>query len=411
MPTNIHLNNFSHKHKSIAKIFFVGTTVNPLLCDATPAGSVAGNKFQLGLVTELTNLGHCDIKIISLQPYPMYPKAKKICFGPSWCVLNDKNKAFLIPFINIPIIKQITASLSIFFALVLGLFKSRSSHCIVLVYNVFSPFSIPVLMASKLFGCKSVAIIADLPFDGYVFKGWKGFLQRMDFFVQTHIISKFSGVIALTPRIIDDFCPLLPSIIIEGGIEIEEQTEFRNLKKSDHVVCLYSGALNEINGISLLLESFSLILNSNFRLWIFGDGPLSTLVEQAVMVDKRIIYWGKIANDQVKKYQKEATILINPRISNNKITNYTFPSKLLEYMSSGRPVISTKLSGIPKDYYKHLILLERETPVDLARLIEEVCLGKACNIDNIGNDAKKFITETKNWNYQSKVIFNFLSNL
>lgn len=403
--------NKLNKHKSIIELFFVGTTVNSQLCEATTAGSVAGNKFQLSLVTGLTNISHCEIKIISLQPYPMYPKAKKICFGSSWCVLNDKNKAFLIPFINIPIIKQITASLSIFYALVLGLWKSRSSQCIVLVYNVFSPFSLPVLMASKLFGCKSVAIIADLPFDDYDFKGWKGFLQRMDFFVQTHIISKFSGVIALTPRIIDDFCPLSPSIIIEGGIEIEEQAEFRNLKKLEHVVCLYSGALNEINGISLLLESFSLILNSNFRLWIFGDGPLSTLVEQAVMVDKRIIYWGKIANDQVKKYQKDATILINPRISNNKITNYTFPSKLLEYMSSGRPVISTRLSGIPKDYYNHLIFLERETPEDLANLIQKVYLGETYDIENMGIKAKKFIESTKNWKYQSKLVYDFLLNL
>ncbi len=406
--------NKPHKNKSIIEFFFVGTTVNAHFCEKMTcgAGSIAGNNFQLSFVTGLGNLSGREVKVISQQPYPMYPKEKKIWFKTDQCFLNERSKALLIPFINLPVIKQVTVSISIFMALILGLWKNRTSRCCIIVFNVFSPFSLPVLIASKLFGCKSVAIIADLPFNDYDFKGWKGLLQRIDFFVQTNIISKFSGVIALTPKIIEDFALSLPSIVIEGGIDIEaEQAESSRPNKSEYFICLYSGALNEINGISLLLEAFSLISRSDFRLWIFGDGPLSTLVEKAATIDKRIVYWGNVSNHQVKNYQKEATVLINPRPSNNRITYYTFPSKLLEYMLSGRPVISTRLSGIPKDYYNHLIFLENETPKDLANLIEQVCIGETYDIEDMGVKAKEFIESTKNWKYQSKLIYDFLSKL
>jgi glycosyltransferase involved in cell wall biosynthesis len=404
--------NITHKEKVDIEFFFVGTAVSQQLCESTLGGVVSGNKFQLGFVTGLEKLSKNRIKVISLLPSSLYPKVKKIWFKADWCLLSDKSKAFLVPFINLPIINYLTAAISIFSALVCGLWSNRSNLCIVLVYNVFSPFSLPVLAASKLFGCKSVAIIADLPFDLYDFKGWKGIFHRIDFFIQTRIISMFSGVITLTPKIIEDFSPLLPSIIIEGGIDTKViKPAPVSPKKPEHFICLYCGALNEINGISLLLESFALITNSEFRLWIFGEGPLSTIVKDAAAIDKRIVYWGKISNDQVMTYQREATVLINPRPSSNKITYYTFPSKLLEYMLSGRPVISTRLSGIPKDYYDHLIFLEKETPEDLAKLIKEVCLGEAYDIDTIGIKAKEFIESTKSWEYQSKLIYDFLSTL
>lgn len=404
--------NIENKDNQKIVIFFVGTTVSQQLCETTPGCVVSGNKFQLGFVTGLDNISHHAIKVISLLPCSTYPKVKKIGFKSDWCPLSDKSKAFLVPFINLPIINYLTAAISIFSALVCGLWRNRASRCIVVVYNVFSPFSLPVLAASKLFGCKSVAIIADLPFDLYDFKGWKGIFHRIDFFIQTRIISMFSGVIALTPKIIEDFSPLLPSIIIEGGIDTNvKKTAPVSHIKSEHLICLYCGALNEINGISLLLESFALISNSDFRLWIFGEGPLSTIVKDAAALDKRIVYWGKISNDQVMTYQREATVLINPRPSSNKITYYTFPSKLLEYMLSGRPVISTRLSGIPKDYYDHLIFLEKETAEDLAELIKEVCLGEAYDIDTIGSKAKEFIESTKTWEHQSKLIYDFFSTL
>ncbi|MEI7994211.1 MAG: glycosyltransferase [Methylococcaceae bacterium] len=398
------------KNLPSVEFFFVGTAISQGLCESLEACSVAGNKFQLNVVTGLGNIS--NINVITVQPFTMYPKGKKIWVKANLCDLNEHIKALLIPFINIPVFKQISITISIFFALVYKLWKNRSSKCIVIVYNVFSPFSIPTLIASKLFGCKCAAIIADLPFDDYDFKGWRGFLQRIDFYVQIHIISKFNGIIALTQKIIEDFAPLIPSIVIEGGIEIvKEPIEYRNPEKSNNFICLYSGALNEINGISLLLASFSLITNPNFRLWIFGHGPLASLIINAAATDKRIVYWGQLSNDQVKKHQREAAVLINPRPSNNKITYYTFPSKLIEYMLSGRPVITTKLSGISKDYYEHLIFLEKETPENLANLINNIYVSDPDVINEKCFKAEDFIRTKKNWHYQSQLIYDFLITL
>ena len=56
-----------------------------------------------------------------------------------------------------------------------------------------------------------------------------------------------------------------------------------------------------------------------------------------------------------------ATLLINPRFSNEEYTKYSFPSKNMEYMASGTPILTTKLPGMPKEYYEYIYLFEEES--------------------------------------------------
>ena len=38
---------------------------------------------------------------------------------------------------------------------------------------------------------------------------------------------------------------------------------------------------------------------------------------------------------------------VNPRQNNEEFTKYSFPSKTMEYLASGVPVVAYKLDGIP----------------------------------------------------------------
>lgn len=403
---------------SVPLIAFVGSLVSDAFCESSPACSVAGNKFLKNLIGGVEAAAEGSAHVISFVPASMFPRGRQIFFGAGTRVLEDGRRVASVFFINLPMVKQITQALGIFFPLVRWLWSNRSSGRVVIVYNVFSPHSIPVLAATRLLGGKAVAFVADLPHDVYDFQGWRAVLQRIDLFVQTRIIAGFDGQVALTQKIIEDFAPEVPALVIEGGVEQSESstpdTEDRGGKLSDGMrlrTCMFSGMLNDINGVELLLDAFAHIPHADYRLWIFGRGPLETRVREAAARDDRIVYGGFLPNAEIGRLQRSATMLVNPRPSHREITRYTFPSKLLEYMLSGRPVLTTVLPGIPDEYHPFLFLVRDETPEGMAAVIEEVCEDDPADLARRGERAREFVLREKNWRRQSGRVYNFIRGL
>jgi glycosyltransferase involved in cell wall biosynthesis len=397
------------------QIAFVGTPIPEEKCTRSPACSVAGNKFQLNLVRSVQRAGDCKFHVLSVHPVAMFPKSREWFVGAGTDIIDDQTSSQGVPFINLPVIKQLSIAWMIFCWLGIWLWRVRSCRRVVFVYNVFAPFSLPVLAATRLIGGKPVAVIADTAHGLYKYRGLGGLLEHVDFYAQTHSIANFAGVIALTEQIIHDFAPRLPSLVIEGGVThsvVESDIYVNNsCDNPEEMICLFSGSLNEINGIDLLLHAFARIADANYRLWIFGDGPLRDIVQVAVGQDSRIVYWGRLPNEQVRKYQRQVTVLVNPRSSQHLITRYTFPSKLLEYMQSGRPVITALLPGLPAEYSEFVFPLSDETPNGLADLICRVCSLPPQELQLFGQKAQQFVLQNKNWDRQGHRIYEFISAL
>ena len=123
---------------------------------------------------------------------------------------------------------------------------------------------------------------------------------------------------------------------------------------------MYTGDLNEANGIPVLLRAFRLVGDPSVRLWFLGRGECECAVTGASHDDPRIAWLGFRPNEEVRNLQRIAALLINARPADHEVARYTFPSKLLEYMQSGTPVLTTRLPGIPDEYYEHVFPLEQE---------------------------------------------------
>ena len=400
-------------------IVFVGAVVPEAWCECSPACSVAGNRFQLNLIRVLEQTIGCVPEIISVKPVASYPKGREIFVRSTSVVIGEGTRCRLVPFVNVLLLKQVTIGLAILFRLMVGLWRVRSQPRYVVVHNVCASKSLPVLLATKLLGGKSVAVVADLPHNlRYDFRGLYGLLNRLNLFIETQSLSHFTGVISLTRQIAQDYAPHVPSLVIEGAVELDKASPGNGSLGGVHSaqqgerICLYSGTLIELNGMKLLLHAFRQIPDSKYRLWITGRGPMETLIQEAAKHDPRIVYWGHVSLDQNRHYLRQAAVLINPRPSSySPITRYTFPSKLLEYMISGRPVITTALPGIPEEYYPFVYLLRDETPDGLARLIQEVCTKDQAELTEFGQRAQTFVLQNKNWTRQGQRIYEFISTL
>ena len=353
------------------------------------------------LICEGFVLNNVNVSTMTTIPVSPYTHKKKI-----W---NEKNEFYkgieyiYLPFLNLPIIKQISTIISSILNIVKFKFGCKDDKVIICdILN--ATISITTLLFSKFFNIKCITIVTDLPSDigKNNFKGklYKTLLKKMQ--------SKFDGYIFLTEEMNEVInTNKRPYMIMEGLVDYSmESVENRLEDKYKKKIIIYAGGLYEKYGIKMLVEAFQSIKDKNIELWLYGSGDLDEYIKN--INDNRVKFYGVVNNSLVVKEEIKATLLINPRFTNDDYTKYSFPSKNMEYMVSGTPVLTTKLAGMPKEYYDYVYFIEYETVSGISNIIKDIINKDEKVLYNKGQNAKKFVLENKNNIVQSKNIIDFI---
>lgn len=101
---------------------------------------------------------------------------------------------------------------------------------------------------------------------------------------------------------------------------------------------------------------------------------------------------------------KKATVLVNPRQNNEEFTKYSFPSKTMEYLSSGIPVVAYKLDGIPDEYDQYIQYVADDSIESLKMKLVEVCEMTREERQELGNIGRNFVLTRKNSTIQVRKI-------
>ena len=131
-------------------------------------------------------------------------------------------------------------------------------------------------------------------------------------------------------------------------------------------ISLYAGKLYFRFGIRSLVEAFSLLQDSSYRLILCGNGDAVEYLQKCAMEDSRIILPGQVSPEKVQEYISSAAVLVNPRPNNEEYTKYSFPSKDIEYLSSGKPTVAFLLDGMPKCYQDFLYVVDPNRDISCA---------------------------------------------
>lgn len=196
-------------------------------------------------------------------------------------------------------------------------------------------------------------------------------------------------------------------IVIEGisdtGSFIGEKQKGNTTKK-----ILYTGSLQKKYGICELLSAFRMINDKDLELHFCGSGDAEKEILMAIENDTRIKYHGRMKNKDVIMLQSNADMLINPRKNNGLYTKYSFPSKTMEYLLSGTPMLGYKLDGIPDDYDQFIEYVEGDSIESLSEKISEfLSLHNDIRLAR-GNDARQYILNYKNPYVQATRLCDFL---
>lgn len=297
------------------------------------------------------------------------------------------------PMINVPLIRHVWMFLYVFFFTFGKTIGKRESAVICDVLN--TTVSMAALLAGFFTRTQVVGIVTDVP-TKRAFK-IKNPIKRFASWVCSVMLGAFDKYIFLTPAMNDLINKKgRPYLISEGHVDSGAEKVVNTLsQKYEKKVCVYAGSLRKIYGIPYLVEGFLQANIENAELHIYGAGEYETELEELTRKNPTVRYFGIVPNGKIVEEERKATLLINPRPTNEEYTQYSFPSKNMEYMVSGTPVMTTCLPGMPREYEEYVYLLSEENAEGVAQKLKEILSKPEEELFLFGQKAKAFVLENK----------------
>ena len=268
---------------------------------------------------------------------------------------------------------------------------------IVICDIILGELSLALMAAGKVKRIRTTAIVTDVP---SIRAGEKRTgLRALPIKIKNGVIKSYDSYIFLT----EQMNKLLnvkkkPYVIIEGFADsnvLKEPNTIEN--KHPQKVIMMAGLLESIFGVDALLEAFQQIHCPDAILKFYGKGSSVSAIEDAASKDKRIFYCGELTNNQIVEEEKKATLLVNPRPAEGEWTAYSFPSKNMEYMASGTPLVAYNLPCIPEPYKCHFYDID-----DLRQTLDRLLSIYRKELHRFGLEAQRWIVEEKSPGQQLK---------
>lgn len=302
--------------------------------------------------------------------------------------------------VNLPVLRQLTVFFAGFFNMLKA--KNKESHLICDYQNLANAYG--TLLAAKIKGIRSTVIVMDLP----DFLSGNRFVQKL----YSSTFQLADSFILLTEQMNEIVNPKdKPHIVVEGIADytinpINDAERFENTigKK----IVIYAGSIAKLYGIQNLVEGFVKANIPDSELWIYGDGDYKEELLAECKEQTNVIYKGICPNESVVYDEQRAALLINPRPTAPDYTKYSFPSKNMEYMASGTPVLTTKLPGMPTEYYNFVYPIEDDSTQGISEAISRVLAKNTDDRVKLGVKAQCFVRNEKSSIVQAERIIKFL---
>jgi glycosyltransferase involved in cell wall biosynthesis len=277
-----------------------------------------------------------------------------------------------------------------------------------------------VFILAKICKTKIILESNEYPFQYYQKSSFTKALGEVELFLELKL---FDGVICISHYLVDFYKSrgilqeklfVVPSIVDTTRF----MSQFNSQLSFDYI--LYCGSLTIIkDGVDILIKSFAVIAERyhNLSLVLIGRGgsdkeeiEIRKLVK-LLNIEKRVFFLGQISRKDIPGYLKNAKILALAR-PKSIIAEAGFPSKLTEYLATGKPVVVTSVGEIP-DYLRDDVtaFLSLPNSVDsFAGKMDYVLKNYSFSLE-VSKQGKELTATVFNYKFQANRIIEFISSL
>lgn len=167
-------------------------------------------------------------------------------------------------------------------------------------------------------------------------------------------------------------------------------------KKEGEIIIGYTGNARIWQGLPFLIESFQELKKD------YPEFKLVLLCSENKKVESPdVLYIDKVDHDKVASFSTACDILVIPRMQ-NEVNRISFPSKIIEYMASGRAIVASATSDAHKVITsgKDGVIFE---PGDKESFKKALILLRDKNVrDKLGVEAWNTVKNKYTWEYQAR---------
>ncbi|WP_084426514.1 glycosyltransferase [Aequorivita capsosiphonis] len=180
----------------------------------------------------------------------------------------------------------------------------------------------------------------------------------------------------------------------QNGLEIPQ--DIANIKGP---IVGYIGVIDErinleiLEGIAKMQPGFSFVM----------VGPVVKIDENDLPRTANIHYLGMKSYDSLPQYLKAIDITMMPFALNDS-TKYISPTKTLEYMAAGKPIISTPIKDVVRDYSDSVYIVS--TVREFSEALEKINLSP---VNNYISQYQDILLKTS-WNHTSEQMLHLIQN-
>lgn len=191
--------------------------------------------------------------------------------------------------------------------------------------------------------------------------------------------------------------------MIRAGIDhelfathVDSQAVRRQYGIAEHdKVLFFMGWLYQFSGLKEVLVELAKLGREDLgvKLLIVGDGDAFEELQRMrtdLGLENRVTLAGKQPHEKMPEFIAASDVCLLPAY-NNKIMCDIVPIKMYEYMAMGKPVISTRLPGIMKEFGSDNGVLYVERPQDALGKAMEII--KAGTSEAHGEKARQFVRD------------------
>lgn len=207
------------------------------------------------------------------------------------------------------------------------------------------------------------------------------------------------------------------SSVLGAGIDLDrfnpdiDSSEIREAYgiESDDIVLFFMGWLYAFSGLKEVAMGLAEMRNNypNIKLMIVGEGDLFDELEgirDKYGCEESIILTGQQPYEKIPMLVSASDICLLPAY-NNKVMQDIVPIKMYEYMACGKPIISTVLPGIVKEFGEDNGVLYSDRPAEVLERAVELLEKNLIGVN--GTKARKFV-EKYSWEKISNEFENTL---
>jgi len=250
----------------------------------------------------------------------------------------------------------------------------------------------------------------------------KSWFDKPALFIYLNLVCKlFDGFVVITRRLQQYFTPYLrencPVYLLPILVEPER---FENLTETaSEIYIAYCGSMEgDKDGIPILTDAFHFLMKDYPDLKLYLVGPTQFegfrgLKENIVRkgLELNVIFTGTADRDQLPRILSNAHMLVLARPGNRQ-SEAGFPTKLGEYLATGKPVVVTSVGEIP-DYLHHDVnafIAKPNDAADFALKMKQVLQNYEHALE-IGKQGQILAQTIFNYKIQGKQLADWLQKL